>query len=405
MKKGETNFDISMGAYHGAQACEIVGLFLLAQLKVLPNFEAILYRDDGLAITPSSPRLQEKLRQRIIGIFGEQNLKITIEIGLTRVNFLDITLDLETGLYKPYRKPGDKPLYVSAYSNHPPQILKNLPAGIEKRLSNNSANQEIFNAAIQPFQSELERCGYSYKLEYKPKTEPNKKRRKRNKRKVTWFNPPFSLNIATNVGKEFLKLIDKHFPPGHPLHSVINRQTVKVGYRCLPNMGAQVNRHNRKILNNSNKNRKAKTPPSCNCIKSKKSECPLPGACNQQGVVYQATVENKLGQKETYIGLANKFKKRFYKHRKSMEVQDPNNSTTLSTHFWNEVEAGLDPKVTWRIVENNIPAFNPITEKCQLCIREKFTIVLKPELATLNLRHEIFSSCRHKDGKLLSKPP
>ena len=144
VKKGSSNFDICMGAYHGAQACEIVGLFLLAQLKVLPNFEAIFYRDDGLAVTPSSKRLQEKLRQRIIKIFGEQDLKITIEIGLTRVIFLDLTLDLETGLFKPFRKPGDRPLYVSAHSNHPPQILKNLPAGIERRLSDNSANQEIF---------------------------------------------------------------------------------------------------------------------------------------------------------------------------------------------------------------------------------------------------------------------
>ena len=42
VKKGEVNFDIGMGAYHGAQACEIVGLFLLAQLKNLPNFQAIL---------------------------------------------------------------------------------------------------------------------------------------------------------------------------------------------------------------------------------------------------------------------------------------------------------------------------------------------------------------------------
>ena len=99
--------------------------------------------------------MQEKLRQRIIRIFGDQGLKITIEIGLTRVNFLDITLDLETGLYKPYRKPGDKPLYVSAHSNHPPQILKNIPAGIERRISDNSSNQEIFEAAIQPFQSEM----------------------------------------------------------------------------------------------------------------------------------------------------------------------------------------------------------------------------------------------------------
>ena len=85
----------------------------------LPNFQTILYRDDGLGITTSSPRLQEKLKQNIIRIFAQQELKITIEINLTRVNYLDITMDLETGLYKPYRKPGDRPLYVSASSNHP----------------------------------------------------------------------------------------------------------------------------------------------------------------------------------------------------------------------------------------------------------------------------------------------
>ena len=87
----------------------------------------------------------------------------------------------------------------------------------------------------------------------------------------------------------------------------------------------------------------------------------------QQGVIYQATVENKVGEKETYVGLAANFKKRFYKHRKSMEVQSSDNSTTLSTHFWNEMEAGMEPKVTWKILEKNIPAFNPITGKCQLC--------------------------------------
>ena len=177
------------------------------------------------------------------------------------------------------------------------------------------------------------------------------------------------------------------------------------GYRCLPNMGAQVRRHNNKILNNTSKKQRARAPPSCNCIKSKKSECPLPGACNQQGVIYQATVENKNGEKQTYIGLASKFKSRFYKHRQSMEVQTSENSTTLSTHFWNQLGSGMDPKVTWKVIERNIPTFNPITEKCQLCIREKFNIVLRPEFATLNLRHEIFSSCRHKEGKLLVKAP
>ena len=129
-----------MGAYHGAQACELVGLYMLNLLSELPEFRALLYRDDGLGITPLPPRQQEKLKQKIIKIFKEQDLGITIDVNLKRVNFLDITLDLETGIYQPYRKPGDKPLYVSAFSNHPPQILKNIPKGVERRLSANSSS-------------------------------------------------------------------------------------------------------------------------------------------------------------------------------------------------------------------------------------------------------------------------
>ena len=136
-------------------------------------------------------------------------------------------MDLETGLYQPYRKPGDKPLYISAKSNHPPSVIKNLPMGIERRLSNNSANQQIFDKAAPIYQAELDRCGYSHKLEYNPKTGPPKVNNNR-KRPITWFNPPFSLNVATNVAKEFLKLLDTHFPPDHPLRSVINRTTVRI---------------------------------------------------------------------------------------------------------------------------------------------------------------------------------
>ena len=74
VKKGNSNFDISMGAYHGAQACEIVGLFILSKLIKLPNFQAIIYRDDGLGITSSTPRQTEKLRQSIIKVFRDLNL-------------------------------------------------------------------------------------------------------------------------------------------------------------------------------------------------------------------------------------------------------------------------------------------------------------------------------------------
>ena len=84
--------------------------------------------------------------------------------GLDRVNFLDVTMDLQKDQFKPYRKPGDKPMYVSSLSNHPPGVLKNIPLGINKRLCEISSSKEVFLEAIPPYQKELDDCGYNYKL-------------------------------------------------------------------------------------------------------------------------------------------------------------------------------------------------------------------------------------------------
>ena len=171
-------------------------------------------------------------------------------------------------------------------------------------------------------------------------------------------------------------------------------------------MDAKIASHNAKILRNSKEKATNKNSnPKCNCQKEKAQDCPIPGACNQSGVIYQASVTNDSGKVETYIGLAENFKKRFYKHKKSLEINSQNNSTTLSTYFWKEKDAGNNPKITWKILENNIPTFNPTTEKCQLCIREKIYIVLKPHLCTLNSRLELFSHCKHIESKLMKRAP
>ena len=96
-------------------------------------------------------------------------------------------------------------------------------------------------------QEALNKSGYTHKLEFEqPKNKTNKNiNRKRN---ITWFNPPYSLSVKTNVGKEFLKLVDRSFPPDNPLHKLFNRQTVKLGYKCMPNMKTEVSRHNSKVL-------------------------------------------------------------------------------------------------------------------------------------------------------------
>ena len=169
---------------------------------------------------------------------------------MKEVNFLDVTLNLSTGLYKTYIKPNDTPLYVHKKSNHPPSIIRNLPAAINKRISSLSANEDIFSKTKQTYQEALRQSEYDFQLKFDPPppipSTPLKKKNNR-KREITWFNPPFDCQVKTNIGAKFLRLIDQNFPKDHPLHPLINRNTVKIGYRCLPNLKKVIAQHNSKI--------------------------------------------------------------------------------------------------------------------------------------------------------------
>ena len=80
-----------------------------------------LYRHDGLAaFSNMGPRTADKIRKKLIGILKEFDLKITCETNLKIVNYLDVTLDLKTENFRPYRKPDNTPTFIHAYSNHTP---------------------------------------------------------------------------------------------------------------------------------------------------------------------------------------------------------------------------------------------------------------------------------------------
>ena len=143
IKKGNKSFDVTMGSWDGAEACEVVGLFLLSKLSHINSMNVGLYRDDGLAVCQLRPRQVELLKKKICKIFQECGLKITIEANLKSVNFLDVNFNLETGIYRPFMKPNDTPLYVHANSNHTPGILKNIPESVNTRLSKISGNWDI----------------------------------------------------------------------------------------------------------------------------------------------------------------------------------------------------------------------------------------------------------------------
>ena len=203
-----------MGSYDGAEICELVGLFILNHLGKTFGKENIgLYRDDGLAIIKNrSARLADKTRKELHKVFEQFDLKITAEANLHVVNFLDVTLDLTTGKHKPYRKPNDDPLCIHKHSNHPPSILQQLPASINKRISTLSSDKQVFDDAVQTYQNGLGHRNFSHKLEFMPQ-EIHKQRRNR-QRNIIWFNSPFSKNVKTNIARSFLNLVDTYFPVG-----------------------------------------------------------------------------------------------------------------------------------------------------------------------------------------------
>merc|ERR1712177_202308 len=96
------------------------------------------------------------------------------------VDFLDVNLDLKTGLYKPCKKPNHTPLYVHSLSNHPKKVLDNIPLAVNKRLCKISSNERVFKEAAPEYQEALNKSGYTHTLVYSKIEEPPKSKNKQN---------------------------------------------------------------------------------------------------------------------------------------------------------------------------------------------------------------------------------
>ena len=98
---------------------------------------------------------------------------------------------------------------------------------------------------------------------------------------------------------EFLKLVDKHFPKNSTLHKCYNRNTLKVSYSTMANIGSIIQSHNKKLLGESI----LPTEKGCNCRKPQ--ECPLDGKCLTESMIYKALVTDETNQtKYHYVGLS-----------------------------------------------------------------------------------------------------
>ena len=58
---------------------------------------------------------------------------------------------------------------------------------------------------------------------------------KHRSRNIIWFNPPYNKYISSNIGRDFLNLISKHFPNKSPLVTIFNKN-IKISYSCTNNV-------------------------------------------------------------------------------------------------------------------------------------------------------------------------
>ena len=125
-------FDVTMGSFDGAEVCELIGLFLLNNLSEKYGKNNVgLYRDNGLVLLRNASGPQsERTKKDITREFKKQGLNISISTNLKICNFVDVTLSLTDGTQYTYRKPDNEILYIDTNSNHPPKIIKHLPAAI-----------------------------------------------------------------------------------------------------------------------------------------------------------------------------------------------------------------------------------------------------------------------------------
>ena len=502
--KNSGPFDVTMGSFDGAQITDLVGLMILAKFKEeFPLINFSLYRDDGLGFhTSMSPQQLDKVRKKLHAFFKKMDLKITVETGLKKVDFLDVTFDLNDASYQPYRKPNDTPLYIHKHSNHPKHVLFNNPIAINKRLCEISSSKEKFDSNKSIYQDALNASEYSFKLNYikdktntnisanlsenstsdkadhqptpptpqpnqtpdlvshtrpsasptpPPPTQPrrsqrlrdrathntasqnnqtltsmtdpvtltqarvmptplnadqdpkdkindDKKTRSKKRKKILWFNPPFTSSLKTKFGQLFLQLLDKHFPITHPLHPVMNRKKCKISFRTCPSMKNIIDSHNKRILKNLNKK---KTTLPCNCRK----ECPIKnGQCRTESVIYCAEIRDA-----SYIGLTSgQIKDRITSHRQTFREKEKQNSTTLSKFIWsnnlNRDDTGnlIEPSIKWSILQQS-DTYKPGQKHCNLCLSEKLFIISninKP--SNINKRTDVATICIHKQKHYLN---
>ena len=155
-----------------------------------------------------------------------------------------------------------------------------------KHISSLSWDETEFNKAKITYERALKNSGYQATLKFE---KPSQNTRRNGNRKVIWFNPPFSLNVKTNIGEK----------------------------------------------------------RSCNY--RVKDNCPLDGKCLHECIVYQANVITNNQCKEYFGTAEGEFKLRYNNRTMSFRHKKREKDTELWRYLWKLKEENADYNLQWSI--------------------------------------------------------
>jgi len=247
---------------------------------------------------------------------------------------------------------------------------------INNRISDLSCDEEAFNRAKDIYDNALRASGYERELKFEPHRERNVRNRNR---KVIWYNPPFCSHVKSDIGRKFLRMIDKHFPRNHRYAKIFNRSTIKISYSCMPNMATVIKNHNNRLLKPPIENEGSQ----CNC--EVKPNCPLSGVCMTPCMTYAATVTADRKEWIYYGSTEGPFKSRLGGHRTSFRHRQYRNSSELSKHVWDLSDQGTPFSIKWSIVSRSHP-YVCGSGRCDLCLSKKLAIARSNHEGMLNKR-------------------
>ena len=134
----------------------------------------------------------------------------------------------------------------------------------------------------------------------------------------------------------------------------------------------------------------------CNCQGANKANCPVPGECFRDKVVYHAAVKDRKGSTAKYVGsIESSFKLRYANHKK-VSIWQPTKMRLLCLQ-------GPQPQPwCYMKIPKKCSVYEPGASACDLCMSEKEFIIKNIHKGNLiNKCTDIGNKCIHRRKRTL----